>query len=67
MKTVKTIGITVFNVKKFTFISPREKSQKAVKLRIRKIYYVLLTFRYISFSSHEIVFFVFWNQEKPGF
>ena len=36
-------------------------------LRIWAIYYVLLIFRYISFSSHEKTQFVFWNQEISGF
>ena len=67
LKTAKTIGVTSFNLKKSNFIYQKVKCRSVMKLRISRIYYVLLIFRYISFSSHEKTQFVFWNQEISGF
>ena len=58
-KTAKPIGNTRFNPKESNFIYQKEKIQMVIKLRIWSIYYVLLIFRYISFSSHEKTQFVF--------
>ncbi len=52
-KTAKAIGITRFSIKKSSLIYQRVKCQSVIKLRILGIYYVLLIFKYISFSSHE--------------
>ena len=58
-KTAKKLGNTGFRREKTNFIYPKKKYPKGIKLKIRKIYYILLIFRYISFSSHEIAKFVF--------
>jgi len=42
----------------------KKKSQREITLRIWAIYYVLLIFRYIFFSSHEKAKFLSWNQEN---
>ena len=67
LKTAKTFGNTWFSLKKANFIYQRGKYQRVMKLRIWSFYYVLLIFRYISFSSHEKEWFVFWNQENLVF
>ena len=54
-------------LKNLTTFAKGKNVQGGVNLRIWAIYYVLLIFRYISFSSHEKTQFVFWNQEKSGF
>jgi len=57
--TGKMVGITGFIVKKFSFFYAKVRCLKGMQLRFYTIYYFLLIFIYIFFSSHEIVKFVF--------
>ena len=51
-KTAEMIGNTRFWLKKSCLIYYRKKPRKVTNLGIWEIYYNLLIFRYISFSSH---------------
>ena len=56
LKALVSLDLALKNLATF---SEGEKCQRVVNLRIWAIYYVLLIFRYISFSSHEKIQFVF--------
>ena len=66
-KTAKALGNTRFSIINANLIYQREICQRIIKLKIWSIYYVLLISKYISLSSHEKAWFLFWNQEKSGF